>query len=357
MLISVLSAGLVAVYVKYRYDIDYFESYEKVSDTKKLARFYEKMGDRMMAKSQWPAAEQAYRAALQLDPNSTEATFGIVKAQVFQPMPGEKYYNPEVVDSRLEYLYSRFPDDYQIYFLKSLRYYSMGDQEQTEVWLHKCIDKNPQFTGCYLQLGFLKMVQSNLAESQKNFAKVVELDPSSSMGRNDLAACKILSSDFAGGTKDFEESYRISPSVITAISLGEAYWYDRQFENAFRIHRWAADYLAQVTDPQDRLLGGDWRSGFLPLRVGDLETVKTGVSVYTLAQKKAIADYELAIDAALLGDRDAADRYFAAALKMDPGVDYRRLAQNRMQSIVNIVPISPDARTWLEEHRKALDRD
>src|SRR5277367_6675087 len=35
VLISVLSAGVVAVYVKYRYSVDYFESYEKISDTKK----------------------------------------------------------------------------------------------------------------------------------------------------------------------------------------------------------------------------------------------------------------------------------------------------------------------------------
>ena len=355
VLISVLSAGLVALYVKYRYGVDYFESYEKISDTKKLATFYERMGDRLMAKSEWAAAEQSYRSALQLDPNSTEATFGIVKAQVFQPLPGQKYYAAEVVDARLDYLYSRFPDDYQIFFLKAVRYQGMGDYQQAETWLHKCIQRNPEFTGCYLQLGTLRMLQSDTAEAKVNFAKVVQLDPNSSIGRNDLAACRILSSDFHGAIQQFEESYRISPYVVTSIALGEAYWYDRQFANALGIHRWAVGYLAQVNDPQDRLAGGEWWAGYLPLRIGDLETVKARVTVGTLEQKKALAYYELAMDEALLGNSESADRDFATALKLENGPQYRRLVQNRMQSVENIVPISAGARTWLEEHRKLLD--
>ena len=267
VLMSVLSAGVVAVYVKYRYSVDYFESYEKISDTNKLATFYERLGDRMMAKSEWTAAEQSYRSALELDPNSTEATFGIVKAQVFQPLPGQKYYAPEVVDAKLDYLYSRFPDDYQIYFLKALRYQAMGDYPQAETWLRRCIQRNSEFTGCYLALGTLKMLESDMPEAKANSTKVVQLDPSSSTGRNDLAACQILSSDFTGAVMQFEQSARIAPYVVTSIALGEAYWYTCQFTNAMQAHRWAADYLDKVTDPQGRLSGGEWWSAYLPLRI------------------------------------------------------------------------------------------
>jgi tetratricopeptide (TPR) repeat protein len=355
VLISVLSAGLVAVYVKYRFGVDYFESYEKISDTKKLAHFYEQMGDRMMAKSEWPAAEQSYRAALQLDPNSTAATFGIVKAQVFQPLPGQKYFAPEVVDARLDYLISRFPDDYQIYFLKAVRYQTMGENDQAEGWFRKCISRNPSFIGCYLQLGVLNILQSQIAEAATNFAKVVELDPSSAAARNDLAVCHILQSDFSGAIQQFEGSYRISPTIVTSMSLGEAYWYNRQFSDALVMHRWAADYMNGTSDPQDRLLGGQWFSNYLPLHRGDLDTIKTKVIVNTLEQKKAFAHYELAIDQALLGNRDAADQEFAAALKLERGPEYRRLVQNRMQSVENLVPMSPETKVWLTEHHNLLD--
>lgn len=354
VLISVLSAGLVAAIGKYYFHVDYFESYEKISETNALARFYEQMGDHIMAKSEWPAAEQSYRAALQLDPNSTKATFGIVKAQVFQPLPGQKYSAPEVVDAKLEYLISRFPDDYQIYFLKAIRYQAMGENDQEEVWLRKCISRNPSFTGCYLQLGVLNILRSQMAEAATNFAKVVELDPSSAMARNDLAVCRILQSDFSGAIQQFERSYRISPTVVTSIALGEAYWYNRQFSNALGIHSWAAKYMNDA-DPNDRFVGDQWFASYLPLHPGDLDSIKTKVMIDTLEQKKALAHYEVAIDEALLDNRDAADQEFAAALKLEHGKEYRRLVQNRMQSVENLVPMSMEAKVWLAEHDKLLD--
>lgn len=45
VLVSFVSALLVAGYVKYRFGIDYFENYRNVATTKQLSKFYEQMGD------------------------------------------------------------------------------------------------------------------------------------------------------------------------------------------------------------------------------------------------------------------------------------------------------------------------
>ena len=355
VLLSFLSALLTAAYVKYEYHVDYFESYRNIYETKKLSGFYEQMGDRMMAKTEWQAAEQAYRAALQLDANNTAATFGIVKAQVFQPLPGQKYFAPEVVDAKLDYLSFLFPDDYQIYFLKALRYDGMGDFKQEKSWLDKCIAKNSEFAGCYQELGSIYLRQSQISDAEVNFAKAVKNDPNSGSAKNNLAVCRILSSDFPGAIRLFEESLRGSGLVVTAVSLGEAYWYNAQFNYALQTHLQAAEYMEKVTDTQDRFIGGAWTSSYLPLRAGDLETVKTHIQVNSLEQMKALAHYDLAIDEALLDDDEAADREFANALKLERSREYRELAQNRLQSVENLVPMSMKAKTWMEEHRKMLE--
>lgn len=356
VLLSFLSAIFTAVYVKYRYQVDYFESYRNISDTKKLADFYERMGDKLMASSEWPAAEEAYRAALHLNPNNTAATFGIAKAEVFQPLAGQKYYFPEVADAKLDYLLARFPDDYQMFFLKAIRYSAMGNTHDAESWLNKCIQRNPAFTGCYLQLGFLKYAQGNLPEAQANFTKVLQLDPNSATARNDLGACETLQSDFVNAARQFEQSYNISPSAITAIDLGEIYWFVQAPKSSREIHQIAANYMEHSTDPQDRFMGPEWVTGFLPLRVGDQDTIKKPtVSVYSLEQKKALVHFELSIDQALLGNLPLAKQEFEKAMKLDHTSEQDSLIQNRFLAVENMVPASAESKAWLAEHRKMLD--
>jgi tetratricopeptide (TPR) repeat protein len=355
VLLSFVSALLIAGYVKYRYGIDYFESYRNASTNKELSKFYEQMGDRLMGRTEWSAAEQAYRSALQINPNNAAATFGLVKAQVFEPVPGEKYWAPEVVDTRLDYLFSRFPDDYQIYFLKALRYDEMGKSEEARSWLQKCIDKNPKFAGCYFQLGSMDFRQSRVAEAGTNFAKVVELDPNLAVAKGALASVYLHLSNYSGAVQQLEESYRISPTAVTAFTLGQAYWYVRRFHDALWVHQGAASYIDKPHDVTDRYIGGPWTSVFLPLRAGDLETIKVSVPVYTVEQKKALMHFELAIDHALLGQIEDANREFAVALTFQPPPEHRHLIQNRMQSLANMVQMSDASKSWLADHRKLLD--
>jgi len=354
VLISFLSALVIAAYVKFRFGIDYFENYRNASTTKELSRFHQQMGDRMMASSEWVAAEEAYRAALQVNPNNTAATFGIVKAQVFQPLPGQKFSAPEIVDVRLDYLFSRFPDDYQVHFLKALRYQQRGEEQEAITWLRKCIAEQPNFVGSYLSLGTINFNRSDIKEAAANFSKAVDLDRNSAVAKNNLAACHILLSDFTAAVGQFEDSYRISPSPITALALGEAYWYSGQFDSALELHQSALEYVQKKYDPQDRYIGGGWTSGFLPLHAGDLETIKTCMQFFTPEQMEAFAHIEVCVDQALLGNLEAATAEFDAVLKLERGPAYRRIFQNRMQSAENLVKMPDSSKAWLVERRKML---
>ncbi len=243
VLLSFLSAVLVALYVRYAFDIDYFEKYRNASTKKKLSNFYEEMGDRLMGISEWQAAEEAYGAALEINRNNTAATYGIAKAQVFNPLHGDKVSTCEVIDARLEHLLSRSPNDYQILFLKGMRFLDMQKQEEAILWFRKSIDMNPKFIGGHIGLGSVEMSRSNLAAAEFNFANAVELYPGSAVARNNLGACLMRSAKFPEATAQFIESYRISPTALIACALGEARWFSGNFEEALDVHQRAANYL------------------------------------------------------------------------------------------------------------------
>lgn len=66
-LFSFLFALVVMVYVKYTFDIDYFENYRSVSEIRSLSDFHRKMGDEFIGKTEWQAAEDAYQQALDIE--------------------------------------------------------------------------------------------------------------------------------------------------------------------------------------------------------------------------------------------------------------------------------------------------
>jgi len=143
--LTFLTGLITATYIKYQFGLDYFEPYRHTATVKKIADVYCQIGDRMMLYNEWKAAEEAYQNAIKIHPANVKATAGILKAQVFQPPAGQKIYAPEVVDAKLASLLSLFPDDYEVYCLKGVRYLNQGEIEQAKTWFEKSIKKNPQF--------------------------------------------------------------------------------------------------------------------------------------------------------------------------------------------------------------------
>jgi len=180
-LISFAFAMATLFYVKVNFDIDYFEDYRNASTTKKISEVYRELGDRLMVNSEWKAAEDAYLKAVEINPNNIQATYGVVKAQIFAPMKGESYAGLEVVEAKLDYLLTQFPDDYHLYFLKGVLYTLRSDNPIAIQWLQKSIDKNSNFSGSYIQLGQLHQQNFNLEESIKNYSQALKIDPNNSL--------------------------------------------------------------------------------------------------------------------------------------------------------------------------------
>jgi tetratricopeptide (TPR) repeat protein len=351
VLVAFVGGLAIVAYVKIMFGLDYFENYRSASTTRDLSRFYEKMGDRLMGISEWQAAEEAYKAALKINPNNTTATYGIAKAQVFNPVHGEKVSTQEVIDARLEHLFLYCDTDYQLHFLQGLRFEGMMKYDKAKASYDQSIEINEDFIGAYLGLGSIAMAQSDPNRAQIHYAEAVRRHPYSAVAKNDLGACLIRLGKFSEGTAQLIESYTISPTALIAAALGEAYWFSLNFRKALEFHQYAADYLNANPDLQDRYTRGGWRAGFLPLRPGDLETGKQSVEVYDLEGKKSILHFQLAIDHALLEEFDEANEEFEVALKLRPSRQIRQFVQNGIQAAESwLKQLSEATKTWLSEH-------
>lgn len=361
VLLSFISTLLIAGWGKFHYKVAYFEKYETAKTNRELSDFHTLMGDRFLGLGERESAKQAYAEAMKINPDNQRAVWGNELAQVFDPPPGEKEWTPDVVDARLDYLSENkdFGNDYRLDFLKAIRYQAMGDDDQAMTAIQKCFDKKgdktDKFLECYLERGYIEVSLGRPDLATADFNSAYDRDHPSFVVLNDIAACELLSTNFAGAHQDFEKSNRMSPKILTSLNLGESDWFLRDFAGALNEHQWAANYLDGPVTDNDRLLGYEWTEPYFPLKSGDHETIRNSVHIYTAKQKRTTLHFALAIDHALLNDTADANDEFATAMKLQPNPDHRKLIQNRMESVEKMVQMSPAARDWLETHRKKLD--
>src|SRR5262249_49326840 len=178
----------------------------------------------------------------------------------------------------------------------------MQEPEAAAEMLHKCIAKDDQMTACYLTLGFNDMGQYKITDAVQNFEKAIKLDPTFAMARNNLGFCYLILLRFSEARDQFYQAYKAIPSMLIGIHLGDAFRFAGDAKDALDLHQ---DVLAQATrsvDSDDRYAWGDWRYNFMPLKPGDMDTIRKTIWQYSLDQKKAVAHAALSIDTAALGD-------------------------------------------------------
>jgi tetratricopeptide (TPR) repeat protein len=350
LLVSVAAAGLTAVYVKYAFDIDYFEAYRDQSTTKKLSELYRQLGDQMMARVEWDSAASAYREALKINSHNEAATSGLVKAQLFLPEPPEKFAQPEVIDAKLQYLEEHFPNDFMVLFLKGVRSQNMGDYDAAQKSLERSIAMNQKFTGAYTSLGYLKQFRSDLEGANDNFVKALNLDSQSSVALNNLGFLALLAGRYPEAIEHLGRALTISPRLVTAINLGDAYRYNGDHGQAAAEHMTA---LENVTGSAgyDRYLGSEWMYTFLPLAPNDTETLKRSLFVQTRDQKLAIAHFALALDYAAAGNILDANGELDKAVKLEHQRAFGEFYVNKIDFMLRSPQLADQTRKWLAQQR------
>jgi len=94
VLMSFFAAIATATYVKFAFNIDYFETYRNAAAVKRLSEFHREMGDELFLRNDWKQALASYKAATAANPANTAAALGEVKCGVFLPEEGRQFSDP-----------------------------------------------------------------------------------------------------------------------------------------------------------------------------------------------------------------------------------------------------------------------
>jgi len=359
ILLSFVVAMLTAVYVKFAFGVDYLREYRSIKTKHDLSDLYTRMGDILMGRVELEAAEDAYRSAQQINPDNVAATRGMVKAEVFKPPAGDKYYIPEVVDAKLDYLLSLYPDDDQLLFLKGTRFEDQGDEKEAITWYQKALAKNPKSLGAYSGLGFhyLGRKYFDIDLAIKNLEKAVELDPYFPVANLNLGYSYILIFNSDEALQHLNKSYQTSPKWSAAYSLGEAYRYAGKPGEATKWHQFALRGLTDSNSEKDPFIEqavSTWN--YMPLSRQDRETFKYIVTTYSMEEKKAFTSYALSLDLALENEFDKANQAFEAAVSLDKDHKYFTYFAYAQRSIENLCTPNADAKQWFAIHKAELSR-
>ena len=153
-LLSFLVAIGVALYIKFSFDVDYFESYRTMAASRKISAFHNKLGNEMLQRLEWGAAEDAFTRALAANPNNPDASYGLLKSRYGKPPSGEKLTSPRTQDTMLAFLRSERPDDPDLDLFQAWRFWNQGLGAEARKSAEAALAKKPNLSAAQLPGGW-----------------------------------------------------------------------------------------------------------------------------------------------------------------------------------------------------------
>ncbi len=216
---------------------------------------------------------------------------------------------------------------------------------------------NSEFAGSYLNMGYLEQRTANLERAWDYYENVLEPDPDNAHALNNLGYLNLLSLNLADSVQYLNRAYSLSPSLVTARNLGDAYLFLGDFYQALQWHTFALEVLSEPGIENERYPGGPLLFNFMPLERGDRDTIQYWAQAGSMVQKQAVLRYRLSLDHALNGDFVAADQALETARGMDASHQYSTFFVFRISSMLNMLEMPDNVRGWLESWQNLLQLD
>ena len=371
--VTLVIAGITAIIAYTFFGVDPFENYRAIETTRELSQFHSNLGDDLLFREDWEAAEVEYRTALEIDKNNIQATYGIFQAQIFQPLEGQKYYAPEVADTKLDYLEKKLPNyylayflkgfyekklpkNYQVYFLRGTYYFFQQDPTNAQLWLSRAIQLKPDFAAGYIQRGYVKQSTSDIDGACTDYRAALAIEKENGTANNNVGYCEMLDQNFESAIEPLWVAWRNSQRLVSLINLGDAYLFTGKTKEALDVQQYALRLVEDGGDgiENERFIAGELTFNFLPLSQDDKTSKQNSIRVFTLTQKRIFIHYNLSFGYALNGNLTAATTAFNKARRLDNHGDYNVYFEQKMKSIRYFIKMNPDVQNWFEKQERIL---
>lgn len=330
VLMSFFAAIATATYVKFAFNIDYFETYRNAASVKRLSEFHREMGDELFLRNDWKQALASYKAATAANPANTAAALGEVKCGVFLPEEGRQFSDPATSAAKLRKLRDLYPNDPQVAYLEIIQAFNNG---QTEGLVERCdeiLKRHRTFAGGYLLKSYLQQGDADFKGAAATLEALLEFDPDNGMADSNLGYCYLFTGQHDEALAHLERGAANYPTMVNAISLAEV------CRSVGRIERAEAlianvERICNLPKVEDEYyVGGQWLWNHLPERQGDVESPRATIHCGTMDQKRAILRISQGLLAAAKGEHEQAERRFLECLELEPG--YRAFLVNKLRA-------------------------
>ena len=281
-LMSFLAAVATATYVKYAFNIDYFESYRNASAVKRLSEFHRQMGDEMFLRNNWKQALASYKAATASNPANTAAALGEVKASVFIPEAGQKFIDPSISATRIKKLRELYPNDPQVSFLEVVQAFQNGQTDQSLAKCDEVLARHKTFPGGYVFKSYLQQSKADFKGAVATLETLLTFDSENGQAHSNLGYCYLLTGRIPEAMKHLELGLVHYPCMLNAISLAEACRMAGDLTRADGFIAFAERGFNVPGAEDEYFASGQWLWNFLPEKDGDVESLKNTITCDTM---------------------------------------------------------------------------
>ncbi len=351
-LMSFMAAIATATYVKYRFNIDYFESYRNASAVKRLSEFHRQMGDEMFLRSNWKQALASYKASTTANPANTEAALGEAKASVFIPEQGQKFIDPGISAVRIRKLHELYPDDPQVSFLEVVHAFQNGQTEQSLAKCDEVLARHKTFSGGYLFKSYLQQSKADFKGAAATLEKLLTFDAQDGQAQSNLGYCYLFTGQLKEAMQHLELGLTHYPCMVNAISFAEACRISGDIDRAERLIAYAERGFNVPGAEEEYFASGQWLWNFLPEKDGDVDSPKSTITCDSMPQKRAVLRISQGMLAASSGDGKLAMERFSEVLKLEP--QYQSFLVNKLRATIYSAVLADEIKAKMKHYADAI---
>lgn len=140
----------------------------------RMVRRHLELAGQFLNVAQWEAARGEFEQALRLDPLSSEAQLGVFKTRVAETLSERQYYDPEVVEKRIDLiLKDRKDDPHALAMLGTL--YERLDEQQAIAYYQRAIQIEPGLAAAYSGIAIIHDRHHRMGEALEMYEKALSL--------------------------------------------------------------------------------------------------------------------------------------------------------------------------------------